>query len=189
MESDVHRIELPIVFLQDIPEPRPEESTLGQHSSYDPFASTAFPPIPQTASFAPFTSTPLGEPFRWFPPYTMPILDPYNPSNYGGYTWDELLLSFQLQFDVLSRRVLELVLTPHPPPCPCQSTFVPPHSSPSPFAHPYAAFAPFQSFDARFLTVKQQISYLLCRVYELEEELANVRSLLFFPPPPPPSVQ
>ncbi|MFS7929811.1 hypothetical protein Hanom_Chr04g00336801 [Helianthus anomalus] len=64
--------------------------------SFDPFASTVFPPIPQTTSFTPFASTPLDEPFRWFRPYTMLISDPHHPSHFVGYTWDELLLSLQL---------------------------------------------------------------------------------------------
>ncbi|MFS7927009.1 hypothetical protein Hanom_Chr04g00303871 [Helianthus anomalus] len=46
----------------------------------------------------------------------MPISDPYRSSHYEGYTRDELLLLLQLQFEVLSRRVLELELTPYPPP-------------------------------------------------------------------------
>ncbi|MFS7944955.1 hypothetical protein Hanom_Chr06g00518241 [Helianthus anomalus] len=153
IESDFHRIDLPIVYLQDITAPRPGEGTSGQPPRYDPFASAAFPPISQTAPFAPFTSTSLDEPFRWFLPYSMAISDPYYPSHFVGYTWDELLLSLQLQFEVLSRRVLELELTP--PPCPCQSTFIPPHSSSSSFAHPSAAPAPFPGFDARSLTVEQ----------------------------------
>ncbi|XP_021991653.1 predicted GPI-anchored protein 58 [Helianthus annuus] len=92
----------------------------------------------------------------------------------------------KLQFEIMSRRILELEMTPRPLPCPCQPAFVPPRSSPSPFSHPPAPLTPFQEFDARFLTVKQQISYLLRHVYELEGELAHVRNLLFFPPPPPP---
>ncbi|MFS7893602.1 hypothetical protein Hanom_Chr00s001006g01671281 [Helianthus anomalus] len=140
VESDVPRIDLPIVFLQEIPVPRLGEGTSGQPPSFDPFASAAFPPIPQTTSFTAFTSTSLDEPFRWFPPYTMPILDPYYPSHYGGYTRDELLLSLQLQFEILSRRVMELEVTPsYPPPCPCHSVSVPPHSSSSPFAYPPTA--------------------------------------------------
>ncbi|MFS8002970.1 hypothetical protein Hanom_Chr13g01208361 [Helianthus anomalus] len=72
VESDVHFNDRSIVFLQDIPTPRPGEGTLGQPPSYDPFASAAFPLIPDTAPFTPFTSTPLDGPHRWFPPYTMP---------------------------------------------------------------------------------------------------------------------
>ncbi|MFS7963056.1 hypothetical protein Hanom_Chr08g00733661 [Helianthus anomalus] len=63
----------------------------------------------------------------------MPISDPYHPyhpSHFVKYTRDELLLSLQLHFEVLNRRVLELELIPPcPPPCPYQSSFVPPHSS------------------------------------------------------------
>ncbi|MFS7998606.1 hypothetical protein Hanom_Chr12g01155901 [Helianthus anomalus] len=89
----------------EIPAPRPREGTSSQPPSFDPFATADFPPIPQ---FPPVVSSPLDEPFRWFPPYMMPISDPYHPSQYGGYTRDELLLSLQLQFEILSRRVLEL---------------------------------------------------------------------------------
>ncbi|XP_022020244.1 lysine-rich arabinogalactan protein 19-like [Helianthus annuus] len=67
-----------------------------------------------------------------------------------------------------------------------EPAFVLPRSSPSPFSHPPAPLTPFPEFDTRFLTVEQQISYLLRHVYQLEEELAHVRSLLFVPPPPPP---
>ncbi|MFS8033730.1 hypothetical protein Hanom_Chr17g01573031 [Helianthus anomalus] len=75
----------------------------------------------------------------------MPISDPYHPLHYGGYTRVELLLSLQLQFEVLSRRVLELEVTPLPPPCLCQYAFDPPHSSLSPFALSPAALTPFSS--------------------------------------------
>ncbi|MFS7953483.1 hypothetical protein Hanom_Chr07g00619191 [Helianthus anomalus] len=89
----------------------------------------------------------------------------------------------------MSCRILELEMTPRPLPCPRQPAFVPPRSSSSPFSHPLAPLTPLPELDAPFLTVEQQISYLLRHVYELEEELAHVRSLLFFlpPPPPPPS--
>ncbi|MFS7936586.1 hypothetical protein Hanom_Chr05g00417301 [Helianthus anomalus] len=63
---------------EDIPAPRPGEGTSGQHPSHDAFSPAAFPPISQSAPFTPFTSTPLDEPFRWFPPYSMPISDPYH---------------------------------------------------------------------------------------------------------------
>ncbi|MFS8034481.1 hypothetical protein Hanom_Chr17g01581631 [Helianthus anomalus] len=51
--------------------------------------------------------------------------DTYHSSHYGGYARDELLLSLQLRFKVLSRRVLELELTPRPSPCLCQYTMNP----------------------------------------------------------------
>ncbi|MFS7980035.1 hypothetical protein Hanom_Chr10g00934671 [Helianthus anomalus] len=118
----------------------------------------------------------------------MPFSDLYHPSYFVGYTRDELFLSLHIQFEIMSRRILKLEETPRPLPCPYQPAFVPPRSSPSPFSHPPAPLTPFPEFDARFLTVGQQISYLMRRVYELEEELAHMRNLLFFhPPPPPPS--
>ncbi|XP_021991236.1 vegetative cell wall protein gp1-like [Helianthus annuus] len=172
VESDVHRVELPMVFLQDIPAARPGEGTSIQQPSHDPHVSAAYPHVPQSSPSDHFTSSPLDEPLRWFPPYTMPISDPYNPSHFTGYIRDELLLSLQLQYEIMSRRVLELEMTPRPLPRPCQPTFVPPRSSPSPFSHPPAPLTPFREFDTRFLTVEQQISYLLRHVYDLEEELA-----------------
>ncbi|XP_022007616.1 wiskott-Aldrich syndrome protein family member 1-like [Helianthus annuus] len=63
VESDVHRVDLPIIFLQDIPAPRPGEGTSGQHPRDDPYVSAAHSQIPQSAPFAPFTSSPLDEPF------------------------------------------------------------------------------------------------------------------------------
>ncbi|XP_021998525.1 leucine-rich repeat extensin-like protein 3 [Helianthus annuus] len=170
----------------DIPAPHPGEGTSSQQPSQDPHVSAAYPHVPQSAPYAHFTSSPLDEPLRWFPPYTMPISDPYHPSHFTGYTRDELLLSLQLQYEIMSRRILELEMTPQPLPCPCRPTFVPPRSSPSPFSHPPAPLTPFPEFDTRFLIVEQQISYLLHHVYDLEEELAHVHSLLFVPPPPPP---
>ncbi|XP_035840235.1 RNA-binding protein 12-like [Helianthus annuus] len=44
IESDVHRTNLPTIFLQDIPAPRPGEGTSGQHPRDDPFAPATFPP-------------------------------------------------------------------------------------------------------------------------------------------------
>ncbi|KAJ0822406.1 hypothetical protein HanPSC8_Chr16g0731611 [Helianthus annuus] len=132
--------------------------------------------MPQFTHTAPFVSAPTGEPLIWFPPNTMPVSDPYHPSHYSGYTRDDLLLSLQLQLELLCRRVMELERIPCPPPCPCQS----------PFATPPAPLLPYPDFDVRFLTMEQQISYLLRTVYALEEELAHLRSLLFVPPPPPP---
>ncbi|MFS7905401.1 hypothetical protein Hanom_Chr01g00047231 [Helianthus anomalus] len=139
--SDEHRTDLPIVFQQEIPAPRPGEGTSGQPPSFDPFASADFPPIPQFTSFA----SDLYEQFRWFLPYTMPISNPYHPSHQVGYTRDDFLLSLQLQLEILSRRVLELELTPsYPPPVP-----------PFPFLPPPAASTSTMGFDARFLTVEQ----------------------------------
>ncbi|KAF5809806.1 hypothetical protein HanRHA438_Chr04g0171881 [Helianthus annuus] len=176
-----------IVFLQGIPAPRPGEGTSGQPPRFDIFASADFPLI---LHFTPSTPASLDEPFRWFPPYTMPISDPYHPSHYGGYTRDELLLSLQLQFEILSRRVLELEFDEgaRRSPFPFHPTFAPPPSSSASFVPRPTSPTSISGFDVRFLTVEQQISFLIRRVHELEEELAHVRSLLFFPPPLLPSV-
>ncbi|MFS8003589.1 hypothetical protein Hanom_Chr13g01215711 [Helianthus anomalus] len=170
VESEVHRDGLPIDFLQNIPAPRPGKDTSGQQTSQDLHVSAAYPHIPQSAPFAPFTSSPTDEPFRGSPPYFMPTSDPYHLSHFVGYTPDE---------------VLELESIPRPLPCPCQHASVPPRSSLPPFARPPASLTPFPEFNARFLTVEQHVRYLLRRVHKLEEELTHVLSLIFIPPPPP----
>ncbi|XP_021997775.1 pollen-specific leucine-rich repeat extensin-like protein 1 [Helianthus annuus] len=173
---DIHRTDLLVTFLQDIPPPRPGEGPSSQQPSHIPSVSAADPFMPQYTHTAPFASAPIGEPLIWFPPNTMPVSDPYHPSHYTGYTRDDLLLSLQLQQELLCRIVMELERIPRPPPCTCQS----------PFVTPPAPLLPYPDFDVRFLTMEQQISYLLRTVYALEEELAHLRSLLFVPPPPPP---
>ncbi|MFS7904941.1 hypothetical protein Hanom_Chr01g00041951 [Helianthus anomalus] len=45
---------------------------------------------------------------RLFPQYSISLFDPYHPSHHTGYTRDDLLLSLQLQFKILCRRVYEL---------------------------------------------------------------------------------
>ncbi|MFS7912107.1 hypothetical protein Hanom_Chr02g00125971 [Helianthus anomalus] len=168
----------------EIPAPRPGEGTSGQPPSFDPLTSADFPPIPH---HTPFTPASLDKPFRCFLPYTMPISDPYHPSHYGGYTRDELLLSLQLQFKILSRRVLEMEFDEgaRRSPFPFHLASIPPPSSSASFVPPATTPACIPGFDARFLTVEQQISFLIRRVHELEEELAHVRCLLFLPPPTP----
>ncbi|XP_022014501.1 tetra-peptide repeat homeobox protein 1-like [Helianthus annuus] len=95
--SDVHRTDLPITFLQDIPPPRPGEGPSSQQPGHVPHISAAFPYMPQFTPATHFTSALSGEPLIWFPPNTMPVSDPYHPSHFIGYTRDELLLSLQLQ--------------------------------------------------------------------------------------------
>ncbi|MFS8002468.1 hypothetical protein Hanom_Chr13g01202411 [Helianthus anomalus] len=60
-----------------------------------------------TPHFSPFEADPYCQSPRWFPPYSMLLSDPYHLSHHAGYTRDDLLLSLQLQFEILSRRVLE----------------------------------------------------------------------------------
>ncbi|MFS7953675.1 hypothetical protein Hanom_Chr07g00621411 [Helianthus anomalus] len=152
-------------FLQEIPAPRPGEGTSGQPPRFDPFTSADFPHIPHST---PFTPASLYEPFRWFPPYSMPISDPYHPSHYGGYTRDELLLSLQLQFAILSRRVLELEFGEgdRRSPFPFHPTSIPPPSPSASCVPPPAAPTSISGFDADFLTFEHQISFLIRRVQD-----------------------
>ncbi|XP_022030577.1 leucine-rich repeat extensin-like protein 3 [Helianthus annuus] len=126
----------------EIPAPRPGEGTSSQQPSHDHHVSAPSPHV-QSAPFVHFTSSPLDEPLRGSPPYSMPTSDPYHPSYFAGYTQDELLYSLQFRLEVMSHIVLELESIPRPLPCPCQSTSVPPHSSPPPFARPPAPLTPF----------------------------------------------
>ncbi|MFS7939159.1 hypothetical protein Hanom_Chr05g00448461 [Helianthus anomalus] len=67
----------------------------------------------------------------------------------------------------------------HPPP--------PPPSSPPPLASPPPPHMMADGLAARVLILEQQVSFLLRRVYELEDEAAHLRSLAFPTPPPSPS--
>ncbi|KAJ0831953.1 hypothetical protein HanPSC8_Chr15g0673131 [Helianthus annuus] len=204
--KDVQRTDLPITFLHDIPLPRPGEGSSRQPFGHIPFMSgdsQFIPPIsypgfvppmsstvPVMSQFPhttlPFTSAPhttypvsapMGEPFLWSSPHVMPLSDPYHPFHVG-YTTKDILTSLQLQQDALSRRIQELERAPRPP-CHCQT----------PLAAPHAPFPSLPDSDIRFLPLDQQVAYLLCFAYALEEDLVHLRRLLFshFPPPPPPS--
>ncbi|XP_022040227.1 calphotin-like [Helianthus annuus] len=92
--TDVHRTDLPVTFLQDIPPPRP-----GDGSSRQPPVSV--PPVPSSFPFMsqfPHTAPPVapsGEPFLWTTPPVMPLSDPYHPFHVG-YTTEDILASLQL---------------------------------------------------------------------------------------------
>ncbi|XP_022004062.1 proline-rich extensin-like protein EPR1 [Helianthus annuus] len=101
--SDVHRTDLPITFLQDIPPP-----VLGR--------------FPHTAP----SFVPKGEPFLWASPDVMPLSDPYHPYHVG-YTIEDILISLQLQHDALSHRIQELERALLPP-CHYQTPFAAPHT-------------------------------------------------------------
>ncbi|KAJ0600888.1 hypothetical protein HanIR_Chr03g0122161 [Helianthus annuus] len=62
--SDIHRTDLPITFLHDIPPPRPGEGSSRQQPAFVPPVSSA---IPFTSQFPRTTSpfAPMGEPFLW----------------------------------------------------------------------------------------------------------------------------
>ncbi|XP_022030941.1 fibrous sheath CABYR-binding protein-like [Helianthus annuus] len=141
-ESDIHPTDLPVTFLQDILPPHPGEGQSRQQPSQIPSVSATDHFMPQFTHTAP-SSAPTGEPQIWFPPNVMPISDPYHPFHIG-YSRDELLLSLQLQQEILCRRVMELERIPRPPPCHCQS----------PFTTPPAPLLPYPDFDVRFLTME-----------------------------------
>ncbi|XP_022040536.1 calphotin-like [Helianthus annuus] len=114
--SDVHRTDLPITFLQDIPPPRPGEGSSRQQPAFVPPVSSSVPFISQFPHTTP-SFVPLGEPFLWASPNVMPLSDQYHPFHVG-YTTEDILASLQLQQDALSRRVGELERAPRPP-CHC----------------------------------------------------------------------
>ncbi|KAF5760133.1 hypothetical protein HanXRQr2_Chr16g0749731 [Helianthus annuus] len=185
LELDFVLVDQPDIAPVD-PEPIPDPEPLPDHDPI-PFGIPDIAPLRPDPVPAP-VDPPIIEPL--IPPLAPAPANvaPFHPAESDVYR-DELLYSLQLRFEVMRRRVLELESIPRPLPCPCQSTFVPPHSSPPPFARPPAPLTPFPEFDARFLTIEQQVRYLLRHVHKLEEELAHVLSLIFLPPPPPPSVQ
>ncbi|XP_021991722.1 proline-rich extensin-like protein EPR1 [Helianthus annuus] len=174
--SDVHRTDLPITFLQDIPPPRPGEGSSRQQPAFVPPVSSSVPFMSQFPHTTP-SFIPSGEPFLWSSPNVMPLSDPYHPFHVG-YTRDDILISLQLQQDALSHRIQELERTPRPPPCHCHS----------PFAAPHAPLPLPPDSDVRFLKPEQQIAYFLRVIHALEEDWVHIRRLLFsYPPPPPPS--
>ncbi|MFS8007037.1 hypothetical protein Hanom_Chr14g01256251 [Helianthus anomalus] len=126
----------------------------------------------------------------------MPLSDPYHPSHHSGYTRDDLLLSFQLQVEILRRRVYELenevdASRPSPPEFPPPVTPPPPSSPPPasplpPASPPLPVPALAHGYTARVLTLEQQMSFRVRQVHELEDEVAHLRSLVFPTPPPSP---
>ncbi|XP_022030337.1 calphotin-like [Helianthus annuus] len=123
--SDVHRTNLPITFLQDIPPPRPGEGSSRQQPTYVPPVSSSVPFMSQFPHTTP-PFVPSGKPFLWASPNVMPLSDLYHPFHVG-HTTEDILISLQLQQDALSRRVQELERAPRPP-CHCQTPFVAPHT-------------------------------------------------------------
>ncbi|XP_021991098.1 calphotin-like [Helianthus annuus] len=111
--SDVHRNNLPITFLQDIPPPRPGEGSSRQQPVFVPPVSSS---VPIMSQFPPTTPSfvPSGEPFLWSSPHVMPLSDPYHPFHVG-YTTEDILASLHQQQDALSCQVGKLERTPHPP--------------------------------------------------------------------------
>ncbi|KAJ0752152.1 hypothetical protein HanPI659440_Chr09g0321091 [Helianthus annuus] len=91
--TDTLRIDLPTLFPHEIPAPHLGNGTSRQPPSFDPLAPFDFMSTP---IFSPFEIDPYLQSPRLFPPYSMPLSDPYHPSHHVGYTRDDLLLSLQL---------------------------------------------------------------------------------------------
>ncbi|KAF5795287.1 hypothetical protein HanXRQr2_Chr08g0337851 [Helianthus annuus] len=147
--TDVHRTDLPVTFLQDIPPPRPGEGSSRQPFGHVPFVlrgdqfvpqiphPTFVPPVIPSAvpSFAPSS-----EPFLWTSPPIMPPSDPYHPYHVG-YSTEDILKSFMIQQEALTRRVQELERAQRLP-CQCQT--------PPAVSHPPCPLSPDSA--ARFWT-------------------------------------
>ena len=160
--TDVHRTDLLITFLQDIPPPRPGEGSSRQPPvSAPPMLSSPFPFTSQFPHVAPPTAPsfiPSSEPFLWTTPPIMPLSDPYHPYHVG-YSTEDILTSLMIQQEALTCRIQELERAPRPP-CHCQTPFAAPHT-PRPLS---------PDSDVCFLTSKQQIAYLLRVCRALEED-------------------
>ncbi|XP_021985228.1 uncharacterized protein LOC110881195 [Helianthus annuus] len=114
--TNAHRADLPITFLQGIPTPRPGEGSSRQPFGHAPLMTGGdqfVPPISHPTSFppvAPFvvpSFVPSSEPFHWTSPPIMPPSDPYHPYHMG-YSTEDILRSFMIQQEALTRRVQEL---------------------------------------------------------------------------------
>uniref|UniRef100_A0A251TK80 Uncharacterized protein n=1 Tax=Helianthus annuus TaxID=4232 RepID=A0A251TK80_HELAN len=179
---DARRTDLPITFLQDIPPPRPGEGSSRQPFGHTPFMSGGDQFVPQIShpTVAPFTVpsfAPPSEPFLWTTPPIMPPSDPYHPYHVG-YSTEDILRSFMIQQEALTRRIQELERARRPP-CHCKT--------PPAVSHPPRPLSP--DSVARFWTPEQQIAYLMRSHRTMGEDWLHMRRLLFsrFPPPPPPS--
>ncbi|MFS7965422.1 hypothetical protein Hanom_Chr09g00762081 [Helianthus anomalus] len=107
---------------------------------------------------SPPESGPCHQSPRLFLPYTIPLSHLYHPSHHSDYTRDDLLLSLQVQVEILCRIVYELesetdARRPPPPAYPPPAT-PPPPSSPPPVSPPPHVHAPVDGHAARFLTLE-----------------------------------
>ncbi|XP_021996020.1 pollen-specific leucine-rich repeat extensin-like protein 4 [Helianthus annuus] len=112
-------------------------------------------------------------------PHVVPTADPYHPSHYPGVSTDDLILSLQVQIDILFTKLHELLplAEARPPPPPVHS---PPHAPPPP------PELPLVDLRARVVTLEQQIDLLIRRVHELEDEVTHLHSIVLLTPPPIP---
>ncbi|KAM0064763.1 hypothetical protein Hdeb2414_s0003g00106871 [Helianthus debilis subsp. tardiflorus] len=121
--SPMHVTLIPLFLIpQFTPPARPEEGSSAHSFGHVPVSipvvpqfSTVVPPVPPF-SVPPFD--PASEPFLWTSPPIMPPSDPYHPFHMG-YSIEDVLMSFVVQQEALTRRIQELERA-QPPPCQCQ---------------------------------------------------------------------
>ncbi|XP_022024210.1 uncharacterized protein LOC110924516 [Helianthus annuus] len=127
--TDAHRTYLHVMFLQDIPPPRPGGGSSRQPPvPVPPMMSSPFPFASQFPTVVPLTApsfTPSSEPFLWTMPPIMPLSDPYHPYHVG-YSTEDILTSLMIQQEALTRRIHELERAQRPPGH-CQTPFAASH--------------------------------------------------------------
>ncbi|KAJ0814068.1 hypothetical protein HanPSC8_Chr17g0781121 [Helianthus annuus] len=119
--TDARHIDSSFSFPQFTPPARPGEGSSAHPFGHVPVSipvvpqfSTAIPPVPPF-SVPPFD--PASEPFLWTSPPVMPPTDPYHPFHMG-YSIEDVLMSFVVQQEALTRRIQELERA-QTPPCKC----------------------------------------------------------------------
>ncbi|KAJ0942134.1 hypothetical protein HanPSC8_Chr03g0088261 [Helianthus annuus] len=164
--TDARHMYFPFSFAQYTPLARP-----GEGYSTHPFGHvlTSVPVIPQFSSAIPPVL-----------PFSMPPSDPYHPFHMG-YSIEDILMSFVVQQEALTRRIQELETAP-PPPCQCQGQTHPAILQPPRPLSPDSA--------ARLWALEQQMASWLRSQRAMEEDWLHLRHLFYshFPPPPSPSV-
>ncbi|KAL9997755.1 hypothetical protein Hdeb2414_s0007g00243771 [Helianthus debilis subsp. tardiflorus] len=182
--TDARHMDFPSSFAQFTPPARPGEGSSAHPFGHVPASipvipqfSTAIPPIPPF-SVSPFD--PASEPILWTSPPVMPPSDPYHPFHMG-YSIEDILMSFVVQQEALTRPIQELERA-QPPPCQCQG-----QTHPTSSQHPRPLLP---DSAARLWALEQQIASFLRTQRAMEEDWLHLRHLFYshFPPPPPPSV-
>ncbi|MFS7976836.1 hypothetical protein Hanom_Chr10g00897041 [Helianthus anomalus] len=165
--ADPHHVDLPTIFYHEIPVPCPGVGTSRLHTCSD-------------------TRAPIGHLSAGYLSPHMSESDPYHLCHHPTFTSDDVTLSFQLQFQVLSRRVSELErfrdsVPPPPPACP-PPTIPPPPSSLPPPSPP----RPHTSLEARVLTLEQRANLSDTRMSHVLDDMDHIHSLVVPAPPPSP---
>ncbi|KAF5766585.1 hypothetical protein HanXRQr2_Chr15g0717111 [Helianthus annuus] len=169
--TDARHMDFPSSFAQFTPSAR-----LGEGSSAHPFGHvpTSVPVVPQFSAaippVPPFSVPPIApasELFLWTSPPIMPPSDPYHPFHMG-YSIEDVLMSFVIQQEALTRRIQELERA-QPPPCQCQGQTHPASLQPPLPLPPDSA--------ARLLALEQQMASWLRSQRAMEEDWLHLRQL------------